>query len=520
MNSARCASNASAARSSTARALVGRRQVPRRERRRRGRERAARRRRARRSTTEPTIAPRSAGLATGVPRLRASAARRAAAADDRAAVRAPRALRPRRGASSPSARPSARFDARRSSAAPRRRSATAAGCAGAARWRATRRTRPGSRGDLARGQARVDDAVDEGGIGAVLEQPAHEIRQQVLVRAHRRVDAARRALARGVRDDAVELLAHAVQALELEDAAAAPREVEDARHRVRVVGRELRVDHVGRVEHQARAGEVGDVGALLPRVDGVARMAALLGALDLAVPVRTLDEPHVEAPAGGARARDQPADHVRRALLVGLHREAEALPAGERRRREHALDELERELEPLGLLGVHGERDARGAGALGEQHEARRELGVDPLALGELVARMERGELDRDRRRRLRRRVALGARRAADRLDRLRVGLEVAVGVGHRQRRLAEHVEGIAVARVYAVAGALERLVDRAPHDELVAENPHRLAHRGAHHGLADARHEVPDEARGVALGAGVRLHDAARSASGPRSRR
>ena len=36
----------------------------------------------------------------------------------------------------------------------------------------------------------VDDAVDEGGVGAVLEQAPHQIGEQVLVAADRRIDAA------------------------------------------------------------------------------------------------------------------------------------------------------------------------------------------------------------------------------------------------------------------------------------------------------------------------------------------
>ncbi len=39
----------------------------------------------------------------------------------------------------------------------------------------------------------VDDAVHERRVGAVLEQPPHQVRQQVLVLAHRRIDAARHA---------------------------------------------------------------------------------------------------------------------------------------------------------------------------------------------------------------------------------------------------------------------------------------------------------------------------------------
>ena len=71
-------------------------------------------------------------------------------------------------------------------------------------------------------QRLVDDAIHERGIRAVLEQAAHEVRQQLLVRADRRIDAARQCAAGRVGELRVELLAHAVQALELELAAVAP----------------------------------------------------------------------------------------------------------------------------------------------------------------------------------------------------------------------------------------------------------------------------------------------------------
>ncbi len=80
--------------------------------------------------------------------------------------------------------------------------------------------------DLVERRLLVDDAVDEGGVGAVLEQAAHEIGQQILVAADRGIDAARlteaigRAL--GADDLLVERLAHAVQPLELVVAARLP----------------------------------------------------------------------------------------------------------------------------------------------------------------------------------------------------------------------------------------------------------------------------------------------------------
>ena len=183
------------------------------------------------------------------------------------------------------------------------------------------------------------------------------------MRADRRVDAARPAeLAVGdVADDLlVERLAHAVQALELvlpgrERSGAG--ELVDRRQRVRVVGRELRIDLGRRGEQAARAGEVGDVGVGLPRVDRIAVEAVDLGALDLAVPVRALDQPDHQALARAARQVDQEIDHERAALLVRLDDEADAVPAGELGLEAEALEQVERELEAVGLLGVDVEAD-------------------------------------------------------------------------------------------------------------------------------------------------------------------
>ena len=67
------------------------------------------------------------------------------------------------------------------------------------------------------GQILVGELVDEGGIGAVLQQPPDQIGEQVAMAADRRVDAGMIAL---LADQAlVEPLAHAVQPLELEVAA-------------------------------------------------------------------------------------------------------------------------------------------------------------------------------------------------------------------------------------------------------------------------------------------------------------
>src|SRR5450631_1142284 len=99
----------------------------------------------------------------------------------------------------------------------------------------------------------VGNAIDERGVGSVFEETAHQISEQRLVRADRRVDAAR-AIELALRDRAddlvVEWLAHSVKALEFEllRAVGFAGEMVDRRQGQCVVGGELRVDGVRRRE--------------------------------------------------------------------------------------------------------------------------------------------------------------------------------------------------------------------------------------------------------------------------------
>ena len=48
--------------------------------------------------------------------------------------------------------------------------------------------------------------------------------------------------------------------------------------------------------------------------------------------------------------------------------------------------------------------------------------------------------------------------------------------------------------------GPLDCLLDRFGEHELLGEQPHRLAHRAAHHRLAEARHHAPDAPGQIAV--------------------
>ncbi len=167
---------------------------------------------------------------------------------------------------------------------------------------------------------RIDDAIHERRIGAVLEQAPHQVGQQRFVRAYRSVDAAGAAPVL-LADDLVEqALPHAVQALELEIAIA--RERADGRDRERVVARELWIDRVLRGQQRLGARQIRDVRMDLAREHRVTGQAVDLRALDLGVPVGAFDQPHHEAALMPAAEIDQPVDHRAGALLIALHDKA------------------------------------------------------------------------------------------------------------------------------------------------------------------------------------------------------
>jgi hypothetical protein len=129
---------------------------------------------------------------------------------------------------------------------------------------------------------RIDDAIHERSVGAILEQPAHEVGEQGLVRSDGRVDAACAVPFIGTHDLVIKALTHAVQALEFVIAARCL--CVDRGDRECVVARELGIEGVRRREHRLRASHVSDVGVDLARKEWVSAKAVDLRALDLRCP--------------------------------------------------------------------------------------------------------------------------------------------------------------------------------------------------------------------------------------------
>ncbi len=78
-----------------------------------------------------------------------------------------------------------------------------------------------------------------------------------------------------------------------------------------------------------------------------------------------------------------------------------------------------------------------------------------------------------------------------DRGDRPQISVGVARRIFRRARGFAEHVERVAPSLLPLLSGAVERLLDRAAHDELPAQDAHRAGHCLPHHRLALAAHDM-----------------------------
>ena len=171
----------------------------------------------------------------------------------------------------------------------------------------------------------------------------------------------------------VKRLAHAVEPLEFESFDAAGS-LDHAGDGERVMGGELRKNARSRGEQLLDAGHVAEIGHGLAREHRIIGKPALLRALDFGVPIGALDQADRQ-PAARARPRLlDPADHRQSALLIGLHRKPETVPAAQRRIAEHGADDVERQFQPVRFLGIDGELQLARLGHAREFDHSRRQF--------------------------------------------------------------------------------------------------------------------------------------------------
>lgn len=323
--------------------------------------------------------------------------------------------------------------------------------------------------------------------------------------ADRRIDATVQA-GIVVQHRVVQLLPHAVQALEFK--LAITGHLQNADHGIRVVGGELGGDKAAsRLAQQvAGAGEVGDIGARLAGKERVAGQARLLGIFQFAVPVGAFYQSHRNEVTLLASQGGEPAEYRQRTLGVGLHHHAELAPAAVGVGAVELFEQVQRQLEAVHLLGIDADGHILVAGQTHQPHQPLAHLAEHPLAVGHVIARMERRELDGDGGGR----AAVADPLVAHRLDGVAVIGQILVGILHGQRRFTQHVVGVGVAQLAGFAARLECLLHVAPQHELLAHDLHGGVHGGAHHRLPQLVDHAPQQVGRVAVELLVELDDLA----------
>ena len=225
--------------------------------------------------------------------------------------------------------------------------------------------------------------------------------------------------------------------------------------------------------------------------------------LDLRIPVRSLYETHRNFPPRLPRQFRQPANDFRRTLAVGLDNNAQAMPVVQAFVRRESLENIERQLEAVRLLGIDCQIDAMRCRMTAQREYAITQLGEHTRPLCRLVARMQCGQLYRYR----------GAHAAkAFRIDagyrgnRFIVVLVVTRRGARIARSFAKHVVRVRLARCAATNG----LVDALAKHKLVSENPHGVAHRISDGRFPDLVDQLSQPDRGIVAERRVHGHDTA----------
>ena len=91
---------------------------------------------------------------------------------------------------------------------------------------------------------------------------------------------------------------------------------------------------------------------------------------------------------------DEEIQHEGRAFLIGLHDEADTVPARQCRVETQSFEQIERELQPVGLLRIDVQADLIGPRERGQPDKTRQQLRHHPAPLRARIARMQGGKFD------------------------------------------------------------------------------------------------------------------------------
>src|SRR5262245_5263818 len=135
----------------------------------------------------------------------------------------------------------------------------------------------------------------------------------------------------------------------------AARILDHTSHGQRIVGSELRIKPRSCGDQFSHAVEIAKVRHRLPREHRIVGKTPLLSALYLSVPVGTFDERHHQPTVKRLRNLSWRVDPGAGPFMIGLYSKSEAVPSAKRRIAYHRGNDINRQFQPVGLLGMDGE---------------------------------------------------------------------------------------------------------------------------------------------------------------------
>ncbi len=126
---------------------------------------------------------------------------------------------------------------------------------------------------------------------------------------------------------------------------------------MRIVRGELAVDERRGINQRLGADQIGEIGRRLGGMDRIILAAIDLCALDFGIPIGALDQPYHQPAAAVFSKGPQSGDHFGTTLLISLDGETQSLPFTQFRFVAQAIEDLQRERQPVGFLGVEREID-------------------------------------------------------------------------------------------------------------------------------------------------------------------
>ena len=272
-------------------------------------------------------------------------------------------------------------------------------------------------------------------------------------------------------------MAHAVEPLKLK-ITAIPRQFQHQRRRIGIMGGKLGVQHIARRHHPLGANLIAQVGGGLTGIDRIIEQTHFLGMLNLTVPIGPLDQPNHKFTVQVPAQSNQPVNHIRRPLLIGLDHDAKAVPMRQLPIPGQCREYIQRNIQPRGLLRINGKAKPLRLCRQGKAAHLWVHIRHYRPRLREFIAGMQGRKFHRNTGGFI---DIILVVICADLLDRQLIGVKILGRIGQCPCALAQHIKGKPGFRAVFLTAPFRRFLYGAAQNILSAHNAH-----GLHHGTAD----------------------------------